>query len=128
MYSALRALRAIQAAGMQPNVVTYCGIIAAFTRRRRQREQQLGYHLWCELQSSALRLDAAAYRTGKQISIPVPAVRWRLKMHIAGSVYDKRECCCNRQLSGAAAPVYSSAMQTVPMQLRSGLWLTSSHR
>ena len=64
MYSALRALRAIQAAGMEPNVVTYCGVISALSRERRQREQQLGYRLWCELHGSSLRLDAAAYRTG----------------------------------------------------------------
>jgi len=66
VYSALRALRAIQAAGMQPNVVTYCGLISALSRERRQREQQLGYRLWCELHDSPLRLDAAAYRTGEQ--------------------------------------------------------------
>ena len=64
MYSALRALRAIQTAGMQPNVVTYCGLISALSRRRRHRERQLGYRLWQELQSSPLQLDAAAYRTG----------------------------------------------------------------
>ena len=66
VYSAMRALRAIQAAGMQPNVVTYCGLISALSRERRQREQQLGYRLWCELHDSSLRLDAAAYRTGEQ--------------------------------------------------------------
>lgn len=66
VYSAVRALRALQAAGMQPNVVTYCGLISALSRERRQREQQLGYRLWCELHASSLRLDAAAYRTGKQ--------------------------------------------------------------
>ena len=81
MYSALRALRAIQAAGMQPNVVTYCGIISAFSRLRRHREQQLGYRLWCELDSSSLRLDAAAYRTGEQIYGACPR---NLMSHEAG--------------------------------------------
>jgi hypothetical protein len=69
VYSALQALRAIQAAGMQPNVVTYCGMISALSRRRRHRERQLGYRLWQELQGSPLRLDAAAYRTGPRRSV-----------------------------------------------------------
>ncbi len=63
--SALRAFEDIKAAGMQPNVVTYCSMISGLARSRQQRFVRSAYKLWRELERSGQHLDAAAYRTGK---------------------------------------------------------------
>lgn len=65
LYNALRVYRAIEAAGMQPNVITCCGLISALGKGRRQAERGQAYRLWLELHASGQCLDAAAYRTGK---------------------------------------------------------------
>lgn len=63
--NALRAFDGIKAAGMQPNVVTYCSIISALTRSRHPGFVKTAHRLWKELQRSGQHLDAAAYRTGQ---------------------------------------------------------------
>jgi len=65
-YTALEIFRQIQAAGLIPNFITYCGLISAFgkVRRRGQPSADLAYQLWQELCDLQLPLDAAAFRTG----------------------------------------------------------------
>ena len=65
LYNALRVYRAIEAAGMTPNVITCCGLISALGKARRQAERHQGHRLWLQLRASGQCLDAAAYRTGK---------------------------------------------------------------
>lgn len=63
---ALDAFRDLQSLGLNPNVVTYCGLISALGKERRRgvRYAQLAHELWRELAASGLQLDSAAYRTG----------------------------------------------------------------
>ena len=65
LYNALRVYRAIEGAGMQPNVITCCGLISALGKARRPAERAQGCRLWHELHASGQHLDAAAYRTGE---------------------------------------------------------------
>ncbi|DBA92143.1 TPA: hypothetical protein ACH3X1_015865 [Trebouxia sp. C0004] len=72
-YTALEIFRQLQAAGLTPNYITYCGLISAFgkVRRRGQPSADLAYQLWQELCSLQLPLDAAAFRTGMNACISV---------------------------------------------------------
>lgn len=65
--SALEAFRDLQALGLAPNVVTYCGLISALGRERRRglRFAATAAELWEELAGSGVQLDAAAYRAGE---------------------------------------------------------------
>lgn len=66
---ALDAFRDLQSLGLNPNVVTYCGLISALGKERRRgvRYAQLAHELWRELAASGLQLDSAAYRTGGRL-------------------------------------------------------------
>ena len=52
---------------MQPNVVTYCGIIAGLARSRQPGFVKTARGLWSQLRASGQLLDAAAYRTGENV-------------------------------------------------------------
>lgn len=73
--AALRAFQDIKAAGMQPNVVTYCGIISGLAGSRQDGFVRSAHRLWQELQRSGQHLDAAAYRTGINVYVEMGDLR-----------------------------------------------------
>lgn len=76
--AALEVFRDLRAApGRTPNVVTYCGLIAALGRQRRRgvRYAQAAHELWGELAASGAQLDCAAYRAGIKACVDVGRLR-----------------------------------------------------
>lgn len=74
--AAISIFRDLQAGSMNPNKVTYCGLISALGKQRRKgsRYLELAYELWLELQNSALKgsqLDSAALRTGMKACVDI---------------------------------------------------------
>jgi len=71
---AISIFRDLQAGNMNPNKVTYCGLISALGKQRRKgsRYVELAYELWIELQNSSKggsQLDSAALRTGMKACV-----------------------------------------------------------
>lgn len=73
--AALGVFRGLQADGMAPNKVTYCGLISGLGKKRRRgsRYAEVAYELWQELLESPYgsQLDAAALRTGMKACMDV---------------------------------------------------------
>ena len=66
-FTAVDIFRMLQTAGLNPNFITYSGLISALgkVRRKGQPAAELAYQLWQELYQSELQLDAGAFRAGE---------------------------------------------------------------
>lgn len=73
--AAISIFRDLQAGSMNPNKVTYCGLISALGKQRRKgsRYVELAYELWLELLNSCKvsQLDSAALRTGMKACVDI---------------------------------------------------------
>lgn len=103
--SALRAFDDIRAAGMQPNVVTYCSIISGLARSRQESFVKSAHKLWRELQRSGQHLDAAAYRTGDFCSLTWPLCQCGANCHDAVQLNRARKSVYVSTLKGLRQPV-----------------------
>ncbi|KAK9825475.1 hypothetical protein WJX81_008217 [Elliptochloris bilobata] len=71
---AVQAFRGLQRSGLQPNLVTWCGVISALSKQRRRGVPAAAraHELWRELQASGLAArDAAACAIGMNACIGV---------------------------------------------------------
>lgn len=101
LQSAVKIFRDLQKSGLSPNQVTYCSLISALGKTKRQgsRYAHLAYELWKELVVSVTleTLDMAALRTGMKASAAV------FKMDEAEGIID----FVNKNLGNADVRMYN---------------------